>query len=129
MRGAVLFNPTLEKVLVVSNLSKRRYGFPKGKTNQDETDEQCAVREIYEEVGYDISPQLNPSEFVESNDGLVKLYLVRGVPDNHNFTTLTRGEIGSIEWVPFSDIPTKANRQVSKYKDCLLYTSPSPRDS
>ena len=38
----------------------RYYGFPKGKQNKDETPSQCAVREVFEEIGFDINSIINP---------------------------------------------------------------------
>ena len=40
------------------NQTKTVYSFPKGKINQGENGLDCAVREVWEEVGYDISKQI-----------------------------------------------------------------------
>lgn len=45
--GGILLNPTIDKVLLVKGWSKNSaWGFPKGKRMKDETDENCAIREV-----------------------------------------------------------------------------------
>jgi len=36
-------------------MNKYNYGFPKGKINENESDIECAIREVYEEVGFNIN--------------------------------------------------------------------------
>ena len=35
------------------------HDFPKGKADEDETEVECAIREIKEEVGLNVRPQIN----------------------------------------------------------------------
>lgn len=42
----------MDSVLVVMNYRQTVYSFPKGKVNQNEDGVQCAIREVWEEVGY-----------------------------------------------------------------------------
>ena len=37
------------------NYNKTLYSFPKGKVNENEKPIDCAIREVWEEIGYDIS--------------------------------------------------------------------------
>lgn len=39
--------------------------FPKGKVNNGEAAEECAIREVAEEIGVDVKKLLNPTEFVQ----------------------------------------------------------------
>lgn len=39
------------------------YSFPKGKVNQNENEMDCAIREVWEEVGYDISRDIKQGVF------------------------------------------------------------------
>lgn len=41
------------------------YSFPKGKVNKGETGIDCAKREVWEEVGYDISKKISEKEYLE----------------------------------------------------------------
>jgi 8-oxo-dGTP pyrophosphatase MutT (NUDIX family) len=47
--GAIILNATLDKCLLVKGWSsKAGWGFPKGKINQNEENDNCAVREVSE---------------------------------------------------------------------------------
>lgn len=63
--GAILLNETLESVLLVMNYNLTVYSFPKGKVNKGETGIDCAKREVWEEVGYDISKKISEKEYLE----------------------------------------------------------------
>ncbi len=79
--------------------------FPRGKINKDEDDIDCAIREVYEETGYDLraaglvekNAPVHPLE-VTMHDQQVRLYVFRGIPENTVFETRTRKEIGDIKW-------------------------------
>ena len=53
--GAIIFNQILDKVLLVMNWKQTSYSFPKGKINQNESEIDCAAREVWEEIGYSIT--------------------------------------------------------------------------
>lgn len=44
--------------------------------------------------------------------------MVKGVPEHFIFRTQVKGEIGLIKWIGLNEIPTKATKQTSKYKNC-----------
>ncbi len=44
---------------IVTGTSKRFYGFPRGKINEGETQLQCASREVWEEIGFDVSKYIS----------------------------------------------------------------------
>lgn len=54
-----MLNETLDSVLLVKNFSNTVYSFPKGKVNKNESGVECAIREVWEEVGYDISKKIS----------------------------------------------------------------------
>ena len=58
--GAIILNTNLDKCLLVrgSNNSRASFGWPKGKAEAGETDAACAIREVYEEIGLDISRRI-----------------------------------------------------------------------
>ncbi len=118
--GAIILNEALDKVLLIrAYRSKNTWGFPKGKINKDESELQAAVREVKEEIGYDISSKADEHNFVEVlhlDRTKLKLFFVTGVPDNTVFNTQTRKEIREIAWHNIRDIlktdgsPQKTNK-------------------
>lgn len=115
VRGAIILNTTMDKVLLVTNFNGRAYSFPKGKINEDETDEACAIREVLEEVGFDITQMVTSEDYLEIEDGHMRLYIVYGASEDYEYFTHTKGEIGKIEWVKLDDIPSQ------KYKNASIY--------
>jgi len=60
----------------------KKLDFAKGKADQGETDVDCAAREVAEEIGYNIRPNLNQDHYIkmETMQGkIVKLFLVTDV--------------------------------------------------
>lgn len=56
----------MEKCLLVRGHKKdASWGFPRGKLAAGETDQACAVREVWEETGLDISGRLVDSEYID----------------------------------------------------------------
>ncbi|KAJ3070088.1 mRNA-decapping enzyme subunit 2, partial [Rhizoclosmatium hyalinum] len=114
--GAIILNETLDKVLLVRGWkSKSGWGFPKGKINKEEPEADCAVREVYEETGFDIRSRLHVNEHVERTmkEQRIRLYIIRGVPEQTVFLTQTRKEIGDIRWFPLKDLPGYKNADPS----------------
>ncbi|EFA81400.1 mRNA-decapping enzyme 2 [Heterostelium album PN500] len=119
--GAIILNPGLDKALFVRGFHSSSWGFPKGKVNKDEADDICAVREVLEETGYDISSKLNPRHFIEitMKDQKIKLFIICGVPEDTPFMPRTRKEISKIEWLSIDELPTftKKNNTQSMVKE------------
>ncbi|KAJ3134883.1 mRNA-decapping enzyme subunit 2 [Physocladia obscura] len=95
--GAIIINELFDKVLLVRGWkSSSGWGFPKGKINKGEPEQDCAVREVLEEVGFDCSSMLSPKEYVERTikEQRIRLYIIRGVSETTEFLTQTRKEIG-----------------------------------
>lgn len=73
--GAIILSENLSHVLLVQSYwAKSSWSFPKGKVNEEENPAHCAIREVLEETGFDISSYLNPEDYFEStiNDQLVR---------------------------------------------------------
>lgn len=120
VRGAIMLNEEMDQVVLVKGWKKSaNWSFPRGKINKDETDLDCAIREVYEETGYDIrGAGLVPDEkdmkyiMVTIREQQVGLYVFRGVPMDTHFEPKTRKEISKIEWWKLADLPTfKKNKQ------------------
>jgi 8-oxo-dGTP pyrophosphatase MutT (NUDIX family) len=112
VRGAIILNKKMSKALMVRGWKGSTWGFPKGKINKGERDDLCAIREVYEEIGYDLSPFLNPDDYVEvtSRGKNIRLYIVRGVPGSTVFHPQTRKEISKIEWHDVTSLPTYSKK-------------------
>ncbi|MCJ1478822.1 mRNA-decapping enzyme subunit 2 [Lambiella insularis] len=114
VRGAIMLNETMDEVVLVKGWKKNaNWSFPRGKINKDEKDLDCAIREVYEETGFDISAAgLVPSEedvkYIEvtMREQHMRLYVFRGVPMDTHFKPRTRKEISKIQWYKLSELPT-----------------------
>ncbi|KAG0091019.1 mRNA-decapping enzyme subunit 2 [Podila epicladia] len=106
--GAIILNESMDKCILVKGwVAKSCWGFPKGKINKDEPDTLCAIREVWEETGFDISSRVTNEDYVEltKNDQRIRLYIIKGVPEDTVFETQTRKEISKIEWHRLVDLP------------------------
>ncbi|KAK9468528.1 Dcp2, box A domain-containing protein [Lipomyces arxii] len=111
VRGTIILNDTMDQCILVKGWkSSAGWGFPKGKINQGENDSACAVREVVEETGYDVSALLKEEDYIEltMREQQVRLYIIVGVPMDAVFQPQTRKEISKIEWFPLSSLPTFA---------------------
>ena len=118
--GAIILNQDVTKVLLVQGYwSKTSWGFPKGKVNEEEPPHVCAIREVYEETGYDISKRINPNDYLSQviNDQTSWLYLISGVPDDTNFSPKTKKEIRDIKWFPIASLPASKKEEMPPQND------------
>eukprot|EP00835_Amoeboradix_gromovi_P000577 NODE_20_length_39102_cov_0.325513.p14 type:complete len:200 gc:universal NODE_20_length_39102_cov_0.325513:11235-11834(+) len=98
--GGIILNSTLDKVLLVRGWKGQTWSFPRGKINSEELPVDCAVREVDEETGLNITPyliQTNKSEAkyveVRVQHQAIRLYYAANVPEDFPFETRTRKEI------------------------------------
>ncbi|KAG4090738.1 hypothetical protein H8356DRAFT_1005118 [Neocallimastix lanati (nom. inval.)] len=116
--GAIILNEKMDKCLLVKGWSARSgWGFPKGKINKEEPDIDCAVREVMEETGYDISEFVKEGDYIELliKEQRIRLYIVTGIPEDTHFEPQTRKEISKIKWHNVRDLPTdKRDKNNSK---------------
>lgn len=93
----MILNPEMDKVLLVKGWASRAgWSFPRGKINKDEREIDCAIREVYEETGFEIpSDKLNEEDVIEVTirEQKIRLYIVTNVPENTQFAPRTRKEI------------------------------------
>ncbi|KAK5965434.1 mRNA-decapping enzyme 2 [Trichostrongylus colubriformis] len=127
--GAILLDETLNHVLLVQGFyaSKNSWGFPKGKAmwmlplheafkvNEGEEPRNCAIREVFEETGFnfgDHRPRGGEKKLQKFlNETMVRLYIVPDVPTDFPFAPQTRNEIRKIQWFNVWDLPTDRNDQ------------------
>lgn len=101
--GTIIFSENFQKVLVVMQKKKANMAFPKGKKNSDESGKQCAIRETWEEIGYDVTEKI--SNFRITIFDKLTFYLVFNVPENTSFEPKCKNEILKIFWVNLNRIP------------------------
>ena len=119
VNGAVLLNKKMDKVLMVKSFSsKASWAFPRGKINQEEKKHDCAIREVYEETGYDASALIDKDLYIEKviNDQTVRLYLIAGVEEEFLFAPRARGEISDIRWWRLTELPIKLSDKLGTLK-------------
>lgn len=120
VRGAILLNEDMDEVVLVKGWKKgANWSFPRGKINKGEKDLDCAIREVYEETGFDV----REASLVKDEDSVkyieitmreqhMRLYVFPGVPRDTYFEPRTRKEISKIEWYKLTELPTlKKNKQ------------------
>lgn len=131
VRGAIMLNHDMDQVILVKGWKKgANWSFPRGKINKDESDLACAVREVYEETGYDVkaaglvgAPDEMKYIDVAIQHQHIRLYVFRGVPMDTYFEARTRKEISKIDWWSLSDLPTlkkKKQQQEGRGEDLAL---------
>lgn len=119
VRGAIMLNEEMDEVVLVKGWKKgANWSFPRGKINKDEKDLDCAIREVYEETGFDVreADLIQDEEAVKyieitMREQHMRLYVFRGVPRDAHFAPRTRKEISKIEWYKLSELPTLNKRK------------------
>lgn len=115
VRGAIMLNQEMDSAVLVKGWkSGSSWSFPRGKINKDEDDLDCAIRELWEETGYDVrgaghlildDDHLGQPLDVIMREQHLRYYVFRGVPMDTVFEPKTRKEISKIQWYPLSDLP------------------------
>ena len=108
-----MLNHAMDSVVLVKGWKKgANWSFPRGKINKDEDDLICAIREVYEETGYDLQaagavPANRDVKHISLpiRDQDMRLYVFRDVPMDTYFEPKTRKEISKIQWWRISDLP------------------------
>ncbi|TVU27797.1 hypothetical protein EJB05_19298 [Eragrostis curvula] len=115
--GAIILDDTYERCLLVKGWKAgASWSFPRGKRNKDEEDHTCAVREVLEETGCDVSTLLNRNDFIEVSIGQqrVRLYIITGVKRDTMFAPQTKKEISEISWHKIDELLPASEDAVSR---------------
>jgi 8-oxo-dGTP pyrophosphatase MutT (NUDIX family) len=111
--GSILIDTSLTQCLLIQNSVKGKtyYSFPKGKVDFGETEEQCAIRETFEETGYDISPFMQKDLYLEfkTKTKYMKFFIIFNVPTYYNFKPTSQHEIECLKWYQISNLPLSGN--------------------
>ena len=117
--GAIILDESMRNVLLVQGFwAKASWGFPKGKVFEEETEAKCAIREVLEETGYDISKKLVDDEYLQINinDQTIRLYIITDVSKSIKFEPKTRREIKEVRWFPIDELPVHRKDIRSRHK-------------
>lgn len=117
VRGAAIFNENLSKILLVQGTESDSWSFPRGKISKDENDIDCCIREVKEEIGFDLTDYIDDNQFIERNiqGKNYKIFLISGVSEVFNFKPQVRNEIDKIEWFDFKKISKTMYKSNIKY--------------
>jgi mRNA-decapping enzyme subunit 2 len=118
--GGILFSKDMTKVLMVKNLGSNNWVFPRGKIEKNEDEVECALREVFEETGFDASPHLTEHRVVLKESRRMTTYIVFcGIPENTIFCPRTRKEISAVCWHSVLNIGKLDSRGYSPVKRIL----------
>eukprot|EP00913_Durusdinium_trenchii_P010836 g10165.t1 len=107
--GAVIFDGRLESILMVQSF-RGSFSFPAGKLEDDETEVECAIREVQEELGMDLSQLLNERQHVKAilsdKERRIPMTLfVISTPEKVQVKPSTKKEIQKIAWIHVTKLP------------------------
>ncbi|CAE6099562.1 unnamed protein product [Arabidopsis arenosa] len=113
--GAIILDETYERCLLVKGWKGSSWSFPRGKKSKDEEDHACAIREVLEETGFDVSKLLKKEEYIEFvfRQQRVRLYIVAGVKEDTVFAPLTKKEISEITWHRLDHLQPASNEVIT----------------
>ncbi|KAL7109432.1 hypothetical protein ACP275_06G174800 [Erythranthe tilingii] len=114
--GAIILDETYERCLLVKGWKGNSWSFPRGKKCKDEEDHNCAIREVLEETGFDVSELLNEDEYIEMYFGQqrARLYIISGVNDQTPFAPLCKKEISEIAWKRLNELEPANDNGISR---------------
>ncbi|CAM0942846.1 unnamed protein product [Alopecurus aequalis] len=115
--GAIILDDTHDRCLLVKGWkSSASWSFPRGKRSKDEEDHTCAVREVLEETGCDVSKLLKLDDHIEVSIGQqrVRLYIIAGVKEDTVFAPQTKKEISEISWHKIDDLLPASDDAISR---------------
>lgn len=122
VRGAAIFNEKLNKILLVQGTESDSWSFPRGKISKDEDDVQCCIREVKEEIGFDLTDYIDENQFIERNISgkNYKIFLVSNVSESIQFKPQVRNEIENIEWKDLKKIMKSVYKSTGSTKYYLI---------
>ncbi|WOL19310.1 serine/threonine-protein kinase GRIK2 isoform X1 [Canna indica] len=115
--GAIILDESYERCLLVKGWKAgASWSFPRGKKSKDEEDHTCAVREVLEETGFDVSKILKMDQYIEVVIGQqrVRLYIIAGVKEDTVFAPLTKKEISEISWHRLDELQPAGDDAMSR---------------
>lgn len=104
--GGIILNKQLTHIVLVKSIMSGKWGIPKGGIEDDETDIQGAIREIYEECGLSIeSPYIEAMAPCITFRGVrIFLFCYNGSMRDHKLFPIDTLEISECGWFPLDTI-------------------------
>lgn len=110
--GGVVYriqDSSLQVLLIKPTESTQYWGIPKGRQNQDETYEDTACREIYEETGVRVSLESYIGEFevtYKTGNKIVHVFIAKPTHDDWEVTTEhPECEVFDARWFNVTELP------------------------
>lgn len=97
----------IRKVLLIQSGFNQPWGFPKGKIEKSETEQECAIREVKEELGlkFKSSDFLMSTRYVQYNKRKdIVIFTVSGFGIGPADIKPKMGEIASFRWFSLADL-------------------------
>lgn len=117
--AAIIFNDKMDHILLNRGYSKNaQFSFPRGKKSFNEVGKEAAVREVYEEIGLDVSPNILSLMFSPRKEKY-NLLFVMNQNMNVPLKAQTRNEIKDISWFKISEI-MKGKPELAGIRSVLL---------
>ena len=95
--GAFIYDPSISKVLMVQSKGNL-WGSPKGTVKQGESDVDCAIREVKEETGLDVS-QETFERYVNIKNKATYFYMEMSICDVNIQDELEDNDANGIGWI------------------------------
>ena len=105
--GCIMLNPDMTKVVLVCTWKGKSWGFPRGKINEKENPLACAIREVYEECGFDATAHCKEDDqlVVIEESKAINLFVATNVPESTMFMPQTRKEISEVAFFSLDELP------------------------
>lgn len=128
-----MLNDAMDSVVLVKGWKKgASWSFPRGKIAKDEDDLTCAIREVYEETGFDLqAANLMPADQdvksieVSMREQQMRLFVFRNVPMDTHFQPRTRKEISKIQWWRLSELPAFRKKGQQQQQEAPTNSNPN----
>lgn len=123
----ILLDSKMENVVLTKGVFNDYLMFPGGKV--EDTDEalvDAAIRETYEEIGVNVSKQIDPNSYFDFHEYGVKnrYFVIKNINQNINMHPNVSSEIEYIKWFPVHDIVENCGKyNVSKISVKLINNS------
>lgn len=112
-----LYNPARTHV-ILADYGERGFGLPGGHLEADEEPEAALVREIKEELGFDLDPNIiERKDFWRHSGGRIILGFIATIPDDQTIS-VNLDELAGAPWVKVSDI-INGNVPVDSYAEFI----------
>ncbi|KAG0460451.1 hypothetical protein HPP92_020748 [Vanilla planifolia] len=115
--GAMILDESYERCLLVKGWKAgASWSFPRGKKIKDEEDHTCAIREVLEETGFDVSKLLKLDDYIEVVIGQqrVRLLHYNRVKEDTVFAPQTKKEISEISWHRLDELQPAGDEATSR---------------